>query len=98
MTAQPCDAQDDQPCRACDQSADDHDDSECPLTRVPGFAKRGLGRRPRRKPDFIDVAFPESDQWDTSGFPFCWGAGAHSDYCGCRPLTPSTPQQDKDVS
>jgi hypothetical protein len=37
-------------CRACGRPANDKDhDTQCPATRVPGFAKRGRNRRPRAK-------------------------------------------------
>lgn len=37
-------------CRACGRPADDKEhDTQCPTTRVPGFAKRGRGRRPRAR-------------------------------------------------
>ena len=52
-------------CRACGQSAEDHDNTVCPATRTPGFTKHG--RRLRRQPDFVDVPFPGTDQWDTGG-------------------------------
>lgn len=48
MTALPID--DRRSCRACGRPADDKDhDTQCPTTRVPGFAKRGRSRRPGAK-------------------------------------------------
>jgi len=73
-------------CRACGQSAEEHDDKVCPATRIPGFTKRG--RRSRRQSDFVDVPFPGADQWETDGRLYCW-PGQHTDTCGCRPLTTS---------
>ena len=83
-------------CRACGSSAGGHDNNSCPATRPATGLARRRGRTPvRRRARSVDVALPGTADWDTSGYPYCWGAG-HSEYCGCRPLTSSNPLPDKD--
>jgi len=76
-------------CRACGYLPDEHDDKTCPVTRVPGFTRRGPGPRRKRKPDFVDVPLPGARQWNTDG--------KFADICGCRPLTPNSSEQEKKI-